>query len=138
MLCCRLKRKDRVSLDAIGIISKDIPAAVKFYGLLGVELNACGGPDHFEGSTPGGVRIMVDSVELIKKLHPGWQDPSGSGVVLCFKQESPAHVDALFTRILEGGFKSVKEPWDAFWGQRYASVRDPDGNQVDLFAPLSA
>ena len=29
-----------------------------------------------------------------------------------------------------------KEPWDAFWGQRYASVKDPDGNQIDLFAPL--
>ena len=27
-------------------------------------------------------------------------------------------------------------PWDAFWGQRYAQVKDPDGNVVDLFAPL--
>jgi uncharacterized glyoxalase superfamily protein PhnB len=23
---------------------------------------------------------------------------------------------------------------DAFWGQRYATVLDPDGNPVDLFA----
>jgi uncharacterized glyoxalase superfamily protein PhnB len=30
----------------------------------------------------------------------------------------------------------VKEPWDAFWGQRYAAVGDPDGNLIDLFAPL--
>jgi uncharacterized glyoxalase superfamily protein PhnB len=29
-----------------------------------------------------------------------------------------------------------KEPWDAFWGQRYAVVADPDGNHVDLYAPL--
>ncbi|MFL6036949.1 MAG: glyoxalase, partial [Gaiellaceae bacterium] len=28
------------------------------------------------------------------------------------------------------------EPFDAFWGQRYATVVDPDGNAVDLFAPL--
>jgi uncharacterized glyoxalase superfamily protein PhnB len=28
------------------------------------------------------------------------------------------------------------EPWDAFWGQRYAVVHDPDGNGVDLFCPL--
>jgi hypothetical protein len=28
------------------------------------------------------------------------------------------------------------EPWDAFCGQRYAEVEDPDGNVVDLFAPL--
>lgn len=27
-------------------------------------------------------------------------------------------------------------PSDAFWGQRYATVHDPDGNPIDLFAPL--
>ena len=32
----------------------------------------------------------------------------------------------------------IKEPWDAFWGQRYAQVRDPDGNPVDLYAPLES
>ena len=26
------------------------------------------------------------------------------------------------------------EPFDAFWGQRYAQVKDPDGNPVDIFA----
>ena len=25
----------------------------------------------------------------------------------------------------------------AFWGQRYATLRDPDGNGVDLFAALA-
>jgi uncharacterized glyoxalase superfamily protein PhnB len=30
------------------------------------------------------------------------------------------------------------EPWDAFWGQRYATAKDPDGNHVDLFASISA
>ena len=29
-----------------------------------------------------------------------------------------------------------KQPWNAFWGQRYAQVADPDGNLVDLFAAL--
>ena len=27
-------------------------------------------------------------------------------------------------------------PYDAPWGQRYATVLDPDGNLTDLFAPL--
>jgi hypothetical protein len=34
------------------------------------------------------------------------------------------------------GFAGKKEPYDAFRGQRYANVTDPDGNVVDLFAPL--
>jgi hypothetical protein len=29
-------------------------------------------------------------------------------------------------------------PYDAPWGQRYATVLDPDGNIVDLFAPLAS
>ncbi|MEC4019520.1 VOC family protein, partial [Streptomyces sp. H27-D2] len=36
------------------------------------------------------------------------------------------------------GYTGHKQPWDAFWGQRYASVQDPDGNTVDLFAALPA
>ena len=31
----------------------------------------------------------------------------------------------------------VREPWDAAWGQRYATVQDPDGYGVDLYAPLA-
>lgn len=126
-----------MSLDAIGIVSQDIAKSVRFYGMLGVELKEAGGPDHYEGATASGVRIMVDSVELMKQLNPEWQPPTGNAIILCFKQESPAEVDDLHTRLLQAGYLSVKEPWDAFWGQRYASVKDPDGNQVDLFAALS-
>jgi len=37
---------------------------------------------------------------------------------------------------LDAKFISVKEPWDAFWRQRYSCVQDPDGNQIDIFADL--
>ena len=39
-------------------------------------------------------------------------------------------------RLADAGFTGRKEPYDAFWGQRYATVADPDGNAVDIFAPL--
>ena len=125
-----------MSLDAIGVVSRNIDLSVKFYGLLGVELTQKGGPDHFEGTTPSGVRIMLDSVGLVKKINPAWKEPSGTAIVLCFVQTSPKAVDSLYSKILAAGFKSCKAPWDAFWGQRYASVLDPDGNQIDLFAGL--
>ena len=125
-----------MSLDAIGIVSKSIKDSVKFYEVLGVNLEETGGPDHLEGTTPSGVRIMLDSADLAKKINPDWKEPTGSGIILCFKQDSPKHVDELFDMITKAGFKSVKAPWDAFWGQRYSSVQDPDGNQIDIFAPL--
>ena len=42
----------------------------------------------------------------------------------------------MYAQLLEAGGTSHKEPWDAFWGQRYAQVADPDGTIVDLYAPL--
>jgi len=135
-------------LDAIGIISRDMVRSVIFYGYLGVDLKEVGGadelegntdsgvPDHLEGMTDSGVRIMLDSVELTKKINPNWQAPSGTGVVLCFVQENSEKVNELYAKLIKAGFKSVKGPWDAFWGHRYASVEDPDGNQVDIFAEL--
>ena len=44
-----------------------------------------------------------------------------------------AHVHVIF-QPGDAGFAVVKEPWDAFWGQRYAIVSDPDGYTIDLFA----
>ena len=45
-------------------------------------------------------------------------------------------VDRLYAELTEAGYTGQREPWDAFWGQRYATVADPDGNGVDLFAWL--
>ncbi len=50
--------------------------------------------------------------------------------------ESAADVDVVYAELTGAGYESHKEPWDAFWGQRYAQVRDPDGHVIDLFAPL--
>ena len=47
-----------------------------------------------------------------------------------------AAVDALYEQLTEAGHHGELAPFDAPWGQRYASVNDPDGNGVDLYAPL--
>lgn len=36
------------------------------------------------------------------------------------------------------GAAGLQEPWDAFWGMRYATVADPAGNEIDLYANLPA
>jgi uncharacterized glyoxalase superfamily protein PhnB len=121
-------------LDAIGIVSSDVAKSLKFYKLLGVELRKAGDADHYEAVMPNGMRMLLDSVALIRSFDPEYQHSEGSGVVMCFKQASPAAVDALYASITAAGFAGKKAPWDAFWGQRYACVLDPDGNQIDLFA----
>lgn len=125
-----------MSLDAIGIVSSDLQKTVKFYELLGISLVPVGGDEHLEGSTTSGVRIMVDSIELMKKVNPKFTISQGVGIVLCFKQKTSENVDALCSSLISSGAEVVKKPWDAFWGQRYCSILDPDGNQIDLFADL--
>ena len=123
-----------MSFDAIGIVTADCEKAIHFYKLLGVEFVRAGGHEHFEAKTSSGVRLLLDSVALIKKFEPDFVKVRGTGVSLCFKQESPKKVDEVYAAITKAGFEGQKAPWDAFWGQRYACVLDPDGNQIVLFA----
>ena len=123
------------SLDAIGIVSTDLAASIRFYGLLGVTFPAPEG-DHVEAVLPNGLRLMLDTLELIKKLDPEWTEPKGHRMNLAFLCADPAEVDAMHAKVTKAGYASKTAPWDAFWGQRYAQLLDPDGNIVDLFAPL--
>jgi catechol 2,3-dioxygenase-like lactoylglutathione lyase family enzyme len=123
------------SLNAIGIVSKDLGASIRFYGLLGVKFPAPDG-EHVEATLPNGLRLMLDTLELIKKLDPEWTAPKGHRMNLAFLCASPLEVDAVHAKVIAAGHASKTAPWDAFWGQRYAQVVDPDGNVVDLFAAL--
>jgi catechol 2,3-dioxygenase-like lactoylglutathione lyase family enzyme len=124
-----------VQLAAIGIVTKNMKESVRFYRLLGVD-----GPDpaddHLEVTLPNGLRLMWDTLELIKQLEPDWTEPRGRRMELAFECSSPGEVDATHARVVAARFRSHKAPWDAFWGQRYAQVIDPDDNVVSLFAQL--
>jgi len=122
-------------LAAIGSVSKGLKASVAFYRLLGVAFPDPDG-DHLEAITAAGLRVMLDSLALMKKLDPEWTEPKGRRMNLAFLCSSPAEVDAVYAKVTAAGHPSKTAPWDAFWNQRYAQVVDPDGNVVDLFAPL--
>lgn len=125
-------------LDLIGLVVKNMAASLRFYRLLGLEIPSTADTDDHVEIVVGGMRIAWDELEMIKSFSPGWVEPVGHRMGLAFLCDSPAEVDALFVRVLQAGHASRKAPWDAFWGQRYAQVLDPDGNVVDLFAPLQA
>ena len=125
------------TLAALGIVSRDIAESCRFYRTLGLDVPEPGdGEEHFEITLPNGLRLMWDTEELIRQLDPEWKRPDGHGMALAFECASPSDVDKAYRRLAEAGFTGKKEPYDAFWGQRYATVADPDGNAVDLFAPL--
>lgn len=126
-----------MSLDAIGVVVRNMKSALSFYQLFGLSFTAFGEDNHhYEATTPSGIRLMLDSEELIAKLHPDHRYGEGGRISLAFAQQSAQDVDALHSQIVAAGFTSDREPFDAFWGQRYCTLKDPDGNIVAIFAPL--
>lgn len=125
-------------LDLIGIVVDDMAATVAFYRRLGLEFaEGAESEGHVEVMLAGGLRLAWDTAEVIRSFDPEWMPPKGSSpFALAFLVDSPAEVDALHGQLVAAGAPSHLEPFDAFWGQRYASVRDPDGYGVDIFAPL--
>jgi predicted lactoylglutathione lyase len=124
-------------LDAVGIVVSELGPAVRFYGVLGISFAEDSDHGHAEAQLESGFRLMLDTEETMRSFDPDWKRAPGSpAAALAFLCDSPKEVDALFAAAIGAGGRAHKEPWDAFWGMRYAQLRDPDGNGVDLFAPL--
>jgi catechol 2,3-dioxygenase-like lactoylglutathione lyase family enzyme len=123
-------------LNAIGVVTSDMAESIRFYRLLGLDVPETPGEGHVEASLPNGVRLMLDSEDVIRSFRPDWSRRPGNQLALAFECGSPPEVDETYRRVVAAGFRGEKEPWDAFWGQRYAQLADPDGVPVDLYAAL--
>ncbi|GAA0964624.1 VOC family protein [Acrocarpospora macrocephala] len=127
------------TLNVIGIVVTDMARSLAFYRRLGLGLPAeADSEPHVEVTLPGGLRLVWDTADTVRSFDPAWTPASGgSRLGLAFACASPAEVDEVFAQLVDAGYDGHLKPWDAFWGQRYAVVHDPDGNGVDLFAALN-
>jgi len=89
-------------LDAIGIVSSDLSRTRAFYALLGIEFAE--GDDHVEATMPNGLRLMVDTEDVIRSFAPNWTRANGNQLALAFACDSPAEVDELYARAVAPGF----------------------------------
>jgi uncharacterized glyoxalase superfamily protein PhnB len=125
--------------EAIGVVVADMPRALAFYRRLGLAFSEGAESEGHVEAAVAGIRVMLDTEETVRSFDPEWQPPSGGHrIAMAFRCDSPAEVDETYEELLGAGGSSHKEPWDAFWGMRYAEVKDPDGNIVDLFADLES
>jgi catechol 2,3-dioxygenase-like lactoylglutathione lyase family enzyme len=121
----------------IEIVVADMAASLAFYRRLGLDIAPEADAEPHVDVDLGGIHLAFDTRETILSFNPAWTPPSGGpGMALAFSCESPAEVDAAYAELTSAEGTGVLEPWDAFWGMRYAVVHDPDGNAVDLMAPL--
>ena len=123
----------------VGIVVADMARALAFYRLLGLEIPADADTEpHVEVALPGGLRLAFDTEATIASFHPAWRPGTGGRVGLAFALPDAASVDAAYAELTAAGYEGELKPFDAFWGMRYATVHDPDGTGVDLFASLTS
>ena len=124
-------------LDAIGLVTSDMHRAVTFYRALGCSLpDPTGDPQEHVVTEIGGFRLMLDTEQVMRSFDPAWSGTGSGRATLAARCDSPAEVDRLHAELSALGSGSHLAPFDAFWGQRYATVLDPDGIRVDLYAAL--
>lgn len=104
----------------IELVVSDMAATLAFYRRLGLEVPPeADDQPHVDVDLGGGLHLAWDTEDTIRSFDPGWSPPA-------------------WAELTGAGYEGHLEPWDAFWGLRYAVVHDPDGTPVDLFAPLPA
>ena len=123
-------------LGLVTLVVKDMEASVAFYRRLGVTVPD---PDpawadvHRSAST-GGMSLDFDSQSFATKWNRGAKP--GDTAIVGFNMPSREAVDTAYNELVSDGHVGQQEPYDAFWGARYAVVEDPDGNPVGLMSPI--
>ena len=126
-----------VELKTVGVIVKDMAATLAFYRVLGLAIpEGDEGEDNVDVSLGNGIVLGFLTESMAKQAEPRFVEPVGSSLNLQFECSSPAEVDETFSKLTSAGYVSYTEPWDAFWGQRFARVTDPDERIVNLYASL--
>ena len=123
-----------MQIAAVAVSATDLSRAVAFYELLGFRFPPLeGDTKHVESEA--GVRLMIDEAAFLTSLHGEAPRPGNTaGFAILF--DTPQGVDDAAARLADAGHTVITPPYDAPWGQRYATVADPDGYRTDLFALL--
>lgn len=127
-----------MNLASIRLITADITALVAFYekttGLTATWFT----PDFAELTTPSGATLAIGSTRTVPLFADGSAAPAANrSAITEFLVED---VDALWSRLAAWAaeaFEVVAEPKTLPWGNRSLLLRDPDGNLVNFFTPVT-
>ena len=121
----------------VDLTASDVIETVEFYRRVGVDIpdekvwKQDGTAHHVEAPLADGVVLGINSRELTARYDAS----GGRGSYLIFSVGSRDDVDAKYAELMSAGYVGHLEPFDAFWGARYAVVDDPDGNHVGIMGP---
>lgn len=130
---------ERPILDQVNLVSGDLPGSVEFYRLLGVEIpdTRPGWNEHHRSADFGADRVVDLDIDSASFAVSWGAADFPRGPQLSFRVETRDAVDALYAKLTGAGHRGLREPYDAFWGVRYAIVEDPGGNAVGVMSEPS-
>ena len=124
-------------LRGIHLFVRNVAATVEFYQRAGLTFSYVS--DDFARAEGDRAALEIGSYRLTRGYDPGFvEPPPGGSTALQIGVESREEVDALFSSLTNAGYPPHLAPIDAFWGARYAEVRDPDDNAVGFQSPVDA
>ena len=125
-----------MKLNAVGVSSRDISRTVEFYRILGFAFQPYAETDrHIESVNNLNAKLMIDHISMVEEILGDKPRPSNHAN-FAIQYDTPAELNLVVDKLQEAGYAMMKPAWDAFWGQRYVVVKDPDGYMVDLYAYL--
>ena len=132
----------KLILDQINLVCTDLEDSIAFYRALGLNIpddsiwKTASGPHHVEIKMDNGFALALDSEALAREYNEGnpVTEKTRKSNVLSFRIETSARVDTLHAKLIDLGYSSSQDPYNTFWGSRYAIVEDPDGNLVGLMS----
>src|SRR5688572_12249522 len=116
-----------MKLNAVGVSSSNFKESIRFYSILGFNFPEIKDDEqHVEALETSPIRFMLDSKELVESLI-GEAPRPGNHSAFAIEYNTPEELNQIVEKLRIQKYIIKKEPWDAFWGQRYAVVQDPDG-----------
>jgi predicted enzyme related to lactoylglutathione lyase len=119
---------------SVRIITEDVDRLVDFYARLTGATVDRPAPDFAEIRTPGGT-IAVGSTRTVALFGAGTAEASANRSVIV--ELLVDDVDAAYASLQGWVGTFVNEPTTMPWGNRSLLLRDPDGNLVNLFTPVT-
>ena len=95
-------------------------------------VNALGGSEVYAMRTPDGTPMHAEAQLGDSKIMLGMAGGEAYPPLPAMLYVYVADVDAAYTRAMKAGAESVQAPTDMFYGDRTATVKDPNGNKWSL------
>lgn len=124
-----------MNLASLRIITADIKRLVQFLENT-TNIKAIWYTEDFAEITTGSSTLAIGSTRTLSFFGEGVAQPaSNKSVIIEFRVDN---VDLEFERIKFFLHDIVQEPTTMPWGNRSLLFRDPDGNLINFFTPVTA